>query len=569
MPMRVARTILAALTGACLALSAPAGAAEDGARVMLVLDASGSMWGKVGEVTKIDAARQTVAAILRDWRSQDQLGLVVYGHREKGQCGDIELMKPLGPVDPDALMNEVGAISPRGKTPMSEAVRVAAEALKDVEGKVSVILVSDGIETCQADPCAVAAALKQADVDLVVHTVGFDIQDPEASRQLGCMAKATGGLALTAANASDLTEAIQQAVVTARKEAPPPAPMPPPEPPPPPPVEEKPEWNVVGSVRLSSDDDPIVGKEDVRWEFHRPAPEGTKGEFVEASYRSDIRAMLPPGDYIVTTVVGAAEVKTPFKVRPDTMNRLDVVLDAGRLGLRAKRTATQNHTGDIFWEVLPKSGGDAVYYSYTPETSTVIPAGQYTVRMTLGAAKLNREVDIAPGETTAVEIIAGVGKFKGRILFDQGGQMVRDPYIQVFNGSEPVEGETNVAYAYKGDPEFDLPAGPYHAVVEVGGVKRTFPFEIRPGESLELGLPLEAGLAAFEAPGAEAVIVTGTDADIYGDPKEYTRIYNLPGNYVLPAGRYKAVAYKGELKVEAEFEIRPGQRTMTRLTLPQ
>ena len=203
---------------------------DSGARVFLVLDASGSMWGRAGNQTKIEAARETIRTLLKDWRPQDQLGLVTYGHRRKGDCGDIEILKPVGPVDAAALMAQVNGISPKGMTPMTASVKMAAEQLKTSEGLTSVILVSDGVETCKADPCAVAAELKKADVKLVVHTVGFDIQDRQAAKQLECMAAATGGLALSAGNAGELGKAIGQAVEAARQKAPP-APAPPPMPP--------------------------------------------------------------------------------------------------------------------------------------------------------------------------------------------------------------------------------------------------------------------------------------------------------------------------------------------------
>ena len=135
--------------------------APDGARVFLVLDASGSMWGRVGNQTKIEVARETIRSLLKDWRPQDQLGLVTYGHRRKGDCGDIEVLRQVGPVDADALMAQVNGISPKGMTPMTASVKMAAEQLKSSEGLTSVILVSDGVETCKADPCSVAAELKK------------------------------------------------------------------------------------------------------------------------------------------------------------------------------------------------------------------------------------------------------------------------------------------------------------------------------------------------------------------------------------------------------------------------
>ena len=565
--MSLPRLLCAVLFSLACLFAAATPAAADGAKVMLVLDASGSMWGKVGDITKIEAARQTVAAILQDWRPEDQLGLVVYGHRQKGECGDIEVMKPVGPVDKAEFLAQIGAISPKGRTPMTEAVRRAAEALKSVEGKASVILVSDGIETCNADPCAVAASLKKADVDLVIHTVGFDIQDPEASRQLSCMAQATGGLALTAADAKDLTKAIQEAVFTAQKDAPTPAP----EPEPPAKVvtqEAAPEWNLTGYARLAANDDPLLGKEDIRWEFYKPAPEGVTPDYVNTTYNPNIHIKLEPGDYIVTTHVGAAEVKNKISIAPGRMNQLDVVLNAGRIGLRAKRTETENQTGDVRWEVYAKGGDTNIYTSYNAETSTIIPAGEYTVTMTLGAAKVTRDLEVTPGETTAIEIVAGVGKLKGKITFSPGGPVVKDTYTEIYSGAEPVDNESPIASSYESEPVFDVPAGTYRVNIRAGGAKRSFPLVVKPGDKLEAAWALDAGLAAFDAPGAEGVIITGTEADIYGEVQEITRLYTLPGQYVLPTGHYKATAYRGDIKVEAEFDVKPGQRTQTKLALP-
>ncbi|MDQ0473130.1 vWA domain-containing protein [Labrys wisconsinensis] len=556
---------LFALVVLALVLPSGAWAAEDGARVVLVLDASGSMWSRIGNQTKIEIARDTVGTILKDWRPQDQLGLVVYGHRRKGDCGDIEVVKPVGPVDPAALMATVGAISPKGRTPMTQAVRVAADQLAGVEGPASVILVSDGLETCQADPCAVAAELKARDIGLTVHTVGFDIQDPDATNQLACMAEKTGGLALTAANAGELVAAIQKAVAVAQAPAapaPPPAPSPPKE-------EPQPEWNLTGSVRLSADDDPLVGKEGISWAFYKPAPAGVEPEHVDTVYEPDIRARLEPGDYVAAVEVGAVKFRQQVTIAAGRMNRLDVVLNAGRLGLRAKRTESVTAQGDVVWKVSRKGVDEAIYTAYDPETSTVIPAGEYSVELTLGAAKLTRDVEIAPGDTTAVEIVAGVGRLKGRVTFSPGGPAVKDPHVEILPGAQPVEDEKSVADAYAGEPQFDLPAGSYRARVSVDGVNRSFPFEIRPGDSLDLVLPIDAGVAAFEAPGADSVKILASGEDIYGDQSnDLTTLYTLPGSYVLPVGRYKAVAVKGDAKVEAEFEVTAGKRTVTTLQVP-
>jgi Ca-activated chloride channel homolog len=124
--------------------------AEEGSRVILVLDASGSMRGKIDGKTKMDIAKEVVAKLVADWKPDDELGLVAYGHREKGSCTDIEVLREPGALDAGDYMKAVNALNPKGKTPMTAAVRIAAEALQYTEKKATVILVSDGIETCLA-----------------------------------------------------------------------------------------------------------------------------------------------------------------------------------------------------------------------------------------------------------------------------------------------------------------------------------------------------------------------------------------------------------------------------------
>ncbi len=136
--------------------------AEEGSRVILVLDASGSMWGQIDGTAKMEIAKDVVGRVVGTWKPENELGLVAYGHREKGSCEDIEVLREPGALDAGDYMSAVNALNPKGKTPMTAAVRMAAESLKYTERKASVILVSDGIETCGLDPCAVAEELEKA-----------------------------------------------------------------------------------------------------------------------------------------------------------------------------------------------------------------------------------------------------------------------------------------------------------------------------------------------------------------------------------------------------------------------
>ena len=199
------------------------GSALAAENVMLVLDASGSMWGQIDGRTKIEIAREASGKVVSGWDQANQVGLIAYGHRRKGDCSDIETLIPLGPMNGDAFMATVNALNPKGMTPLSQAVIDAAAALKSSEAKATVILVSDGEETCNLDPCKVGTELEKTGVDFTAHVIGFDVQNPEHQAQLRCLAENTGGRYFNARDARELTAAVQGAVSSSTQLPPPPA----------------------------------------------------------------------------------------------------------------------------------------------------------------------------------------------------------------------------------------------------------------------------------------------------------------------------------------------------------
>ncbi|GJL96000.1 MAG: hypothetical protein DHS20C05_24050 [Hyphococcus sp.] len=179
---------------------------------ILVLDGSGSMWGQIDEEAKITIAKRVLLGLLDELPAERRLGLMAYGHNRKGDCTDIEELATVG-AQRSAIKSAVEGINPKGKTPMTAAVKIAAEKLKYTENKATVILISDGIETCEPDPCGVASALEQAGIDFTAHVIGFDVSEENEQAQLRCIAENTGGQFISASNADDLTEALQTTVV--------------------------------------------------------------------------------------------------------------------------------------------------------------------------------------------------------------------------------------------------------------------------------------------------------------------------------------------------------------------
>lgn len=194
---------------AALAVAVPAAAGEN---VVLVLDASGSMWGQIDGRAKADIAKEAVAKLVAEWNPDNALGLVAYGHRRKGDCTDIETLIPYGPLDPAAFMQRVNGLKFLGMTPLSAAVIQAADSLKSSEQKATVILVSDGEETCALDPCTVGRELQANGVDFTAHVIGFNVPNPAHQAQLRCLAENTGGRFFNARDAGELNRALSTLV---------------------------------------------------------------------------------------------------------------------------------------------------------------------------------------------------------------------------------------------------------------------------------------------------------------------------------------------------------------------
>ena len=193
-------------TIASIACAAPAIAQND---VVIVYDGSGSMWGQIDGTSKVEIARNVLADLVTNWDDDTNLGLVAYGHRREGDCTDIETMIAPGPLDRAKFISTVNAINPVGKTPISASVSHAADLLSYRDNPATVVLISDGVETCNADPCALSAQLAQQGIALTVHVVGFDLDDA-ANASLSCIAENTGGVFVPASNADELTDALAQ-----------------------------------------------------------------------------------------------------------------------------------------------------------------------------------------------------------------------------------------------------------------------------------------------------------------------------------------------------------------------
>lgn len=184
--------------------------AQDQSPIMYIFDASGSMWGKIGDNAKIDIAVSVIKESVSKLPDEQKIGLVAYGHRTKDDCKDVEFLVDAENGRKESVINSLENIKPSGMTPLSFSASQVIEYLKSTKKKATIILVTDGMESCGGNICDVVKAAKGEGVDFRLHIIGFGLKQDE-TEQLKCAALEGNGNYFDAADAAQLAKVLDEA----------------------------------------------------------------------------------------------------------------------------------------------------------------------------------------------------------------------------------------------------------------------------------------------------------------------------------------------------------------------
>lgn len=542
------KRVLACLAGAVLLASASAASAD---RAIIVLDASGSMWGQIDGEAKISIARQTLSDVLKSVPPSLELGLIAYGHRDKGSCSDIELVVPPAAGTGDAIAAAAQKISPKGKTPLSDAVRMAAEELRYTEEKATVILITDGLETCDADPCAVASELEAAGVNFTAHVVGFGLSSEEGQK-VACLAENTGGTYIAAGNAQALGEALTATVVEA-----PAAPA----------EEPKPEYNLAVTSRPAPGAEPFGAQESIRYDIHPATPDGYDETAITIDYGGEgslKRFTVPAGDYVIVASKDLARASAPVTLTEDKSVAVDVVFDAGFIEARAMATETEPSSDDnVRWDITDSDGETDT--NYGPTRRLLVDAGEATVTGSLGTATTSVPVTVVAGETVAVDVVLGSGEL---VLKGKRSEEATDFDAGIRWDVTSASGE--VVTTYGGEVTLDLAAGDYTVKASLGEASVEVKVSVPAGKTIEQVVVVATGRLVAHAYFAEGgpVVTAGPRFDVLdpepgsdGNRVTIATSYEDGVTFDLPPGKYLLRAQADAASAEAGFEIKAGTPT--------
>lgn len=165
-------------------------------RILFIFDGSNSMNAQWEKGTKIKIAKRLLTQTLDSLKDIEniEVGLRMYGHQTRiipghQDCSDTKLEVPLGSGNANItrIQSKIRGLQPKGTTPIARSLEYAAEDFTECENcRNVIILISDGIEACDEDPCAVSRALREKGIKLQPFIIGLGL-DTSYLSQFECI----------------------------------------------------------------------------------------------------------------------------------------------------------------------------------------------------------------------------------------------------------------------------------------------------------------------------------------------------------------------------------------------
>ena len=203
----------------------PADGAPKLKRLVIAVDASGSMAGSVGGTSKMEVAKRETLAFLDQLPKGVGVSLVGFGHRgdntdagKAASCSAVETLATADAGDRGSVRAAIEGLAATGWTPLADAIRAAGDRFEEADevGEQVVWIVSDGRETCGGDAVAAARALREGCKRVTINIVGLDLPARDR-RALRAVSDAGGGVFLeAAATPGDMRAKLATVVATGR-----------------------------------------------------------------------------------------------------------------------------------------------------------------------------------------------------------------------------------------------------------------------------------------------------------------------------------------------------------------
>lgn len=559
------RSIIAASMMATLATALPA-AGEDGAQpspVVIVLDGSGSMWGNLdGGTSKLVAAREALRQALPELDGRMRLGIISFG----GSCTTTEQVLAPEPASATQMQRSLERFNPRGKGPLTLGLQEAAKAAGPAS---TLVLVHDGPDNCQQDPCAEITTLARTYPGLKVHVLSLALERPDF-QAISCVPRATGGRHFDIKDPGGLEKALATVFRLTNQG-------------PSRPIAAEPSQNAASAEPQRRADGPpglsVTASlaqggpaltEMVHWTLLKP----DSSELMR-HIGPNLRAELAAGSYIVEARAGLAAARSEIEVADRGLTASRIALNAGRLAIVAGGETTGADAGEALITVSEVRAGDTsstgdrlpLWFTRQPAPNLIVPAGTYRVGAEAGRAQVFRTISVSPGKVAAVDLQLGTGRLElVAISHTQGLPLDKVLYMVGVDDPDKPGGRREVARTAAPTPVFHLTPGTYHVTARVGATEVRDRVAIGAGDIVRRTLVVPSGRLSV------AVTVNGREpsddrqlminvSQPPPTPGRIARSSRLHSEFVLGQGKYVVTAEFGSQNVRstAEVTLAPGE----------
>ncbi len=177
-------TFVCIITNTVTIIAQPSGYSPKTQRILIILDASGSMNAKWQKQSRFEIAKNILIALTDSMyriNKNVEFGLRILGHqyhKDLNNCTDSKLEVPFGKNNSLQLKSVLDKVVPKGQTPLAYSLLQAAyDFPKDTLSGHSIIIITDGIETCNGDACNAAKMLTEKRISVRPYIVGLGISD--------------------------------------------------------------------------------------------------------------------------------------------------------------------------------------------------------------------------------------------------------------------------------------------------------------------------------------------------------------------------------------------------------
>ncbi len=164
-------------------------------RILFMMDASGSMTNNWSTSNRFKISKTVIAAMADSLQKNPniEMGLRVFGSMSPlsvHDCKDSRIETPIRPNNANNIKLKLNALNAKGITPIAYALEQCAYDFVGSNEKCRniVILITDGIESCEGNACEVSKRLQQKGIILQPFIIGLGLST-EAAATFDCIGK--------------------------------------------------------------------------------------------------------------------------------------------------------------------------------------------------------------------------------------------------------------------------------------------------------------------------------------------------------------------------------------------